>query len=121
MTALTVRPAPAEAVRGSGSRPVAPVRREPGRSNPRLLLPPLSEAPANGTPPPGEALPRVRSVLAPVTETAWSVAARRVADASAPDLPDPERLCGAVVVAAIEALHSTRPLRVGRVALASDS
>lgn len=113
MTALATQPAPAD--HSSAPRPVARTRPAPGPSStPRLLLPPLSQAPAaapaEGTPPIGATLPRVRSVLAPVTETAWAIAARRMAETSAPDLPDPGSLCGAVVIAAIEALRNARPL-----------
>lgn len=54
--------------------------------------------------------PEPRSVLAPVTAAAWAVPGRRGMVESAAELADPVRLCGAVVVAAVEALRSTRPL-----------
>lgn len=100
MSVLTIAP-----VRTASA--TVPARNPPA---PRLLLPPRAE-PAGTRPMTALAgLPQVRSVLAPVTEAAWSVVAPgRIAEPDA-DLPDPLRLCGAVVVAAVEALRSTRPL-----------
>jgi len=51
----------------------------------------------------------VCSVLSPLTEIAWPVPDRAVGTTEAP-LPDPVRLCGAVIVAAVEVLRSARPL-----------
>ena len=84
----------------------------PGRSRhvPRLLLPPRAEPVAQVDTALLTAGPEGRSVLGPVTAAAWAVAGRRAPTEALPDLPDPARLCGAVVVAAVEALRSTRPL-----------
>lgn len=100
----TVRPGPRTTPTPSASAP--------GRSRPapRLLLPPRSEPTGLVGSARLAGAPEVRSVLAPVTAAAWAVVGRREPAAPTPDLPDPTRLCGAVVVAAVEALRSTRPL-----------
>lgn len=50
----------------------------------------------------------MRSVLSPLTSAAWPVLSPEAPDVA--PLADPTRLCGAVVMAAIEALTSARPL-----------
>jgi len=109
MTAVAVSAAPARTTPRTTPSPSASA---PGRSRhvPRLLLPPRSEPAGQvGTTTLG-ATPEVRSVLGPVTAAAWAVVGRREPTPPTPELPDPTRLCGAVVVAAVEALRSTRPL-----------
>ena len=81
----------------------------PARPPLRLLLPPVTDPPAE----PAQVtaareLVRVRSVLSPVTERAWPVAP--VVPREPVELPDPTALCGALVLAAVEALAGTRPL-----------
>lgn len=77
---------------------------------PRLLLPPIAE-PAAEAPPRGRtaSAPVTRAVRSPVTAAAWGVPPRTTPQED-PVLPDPTRLCGAVVLAAVEALRSSRPL-----------
>ena len=84
--------------------PAAPAR-------PRLLLPPVHEADRERarTATAVLMLPLVRSVQSPVTDRLWPVPAAVVDDNPAP-LPDPTRLCGSLVLAAVEALAGTRPL-----------
>ena len=84
--------------------PAAPAR-------PRLLLPPVHEPGRERTATEAAALmlPLVRSVRSPVTDRLWPVPAAVVDDTPAP-LPDPTRLCGSLVLAAVEALAGTRPL-----------
>lgn len=105
MSVLTVAP---------GTPAARPVTSPPATTRyprgPRLLLPPRAEPAATTVATALAALPQVRSVLTPVTEAAWSVSGRRAVAEPDADLPDPLRLCGAVVVAAVEALRSTRPL-----------
>lgn len=88
-----------------GTRPLSGA---PTTPTPRLLLPPVAE-PARATlVGDGGRLPGARSVLSPLTGAAWPLA-----EPEAPretPLEDPTRLCGAVVMAAIEALTSARPL-----------
>lgn len=98
MTAVAVA-APGTRTRLSPSDPVA--------RGPRMLLPPLAE-PAPGRVTAVASSPAVRSVLSPLTELAWGVAGRSRPEPV--ELADPERLCGAVVLAATEALRSARPL-----------
>lgn len=102
MTALAVtRPLPPT------RRPGAPVRSAPGR--PRLLLPPSPEPPAVATARDAAALhgPMLRSVTSPVTDTYWPVPAPSPVDEAA---PDPTRLCGSLVLAAVESLAGGRPV-----------
>lgn len=98
MTAVAVRT----------TAPAPPVRRV-ASTTPRLLLAPLVEprATARG---PEETVTRLtlRSVLSPVTEVAWPVDLPEAPQA--PELPDPTRLCGSLVVAAVEALTGSRPV-----------
>lgn len=84
------------------------VRREPAPV-PRLLLAPAVDAvPRKGSTPDLAGRLVLRSVLSPVTEAAWPVV---VADTPPdPPLPDPTRLCGALVLATVEALGGTRPV-----------
>ena len=101
--------APARGDRPAGGVLPATVR---GRSagGPRLLLPPRA-APEGALPLPLSIPlpPPVRSVLSPVTEGSWPVPAPlRAVTHAAPD--DPTRLCGSIVLAAVEALRGTRPL-----------
>lgn len=107
---------------GSGTRPGQPARTQPRLSprpegaaradataaRPRLLLPPVAEPPHRTVPGDAARLPGVRSVLSPLTALAWPAAGPEVAED--PPLDDPTRLCGAVVLAAVEALTSARPL-----------
>lgn len=76
-----------------------------------MLLPPSLEPdprrPATRT---DAGTPRSRSVLSPLTEGAWAVAEHERTSDIEPLLPDPTRLCGAVVLASVEALRSRRPL-----------
>lgn len=100
----------------AGTRSATPATttrgRLPGRVDtvvrPRLLLPPAAEPPRSVPPADVTARPQLRSVLSPLTVSSWPV------DAPEPDpeplLEDPTRLCGAVVMAAVEALASARPL-----------
>lgn len=92
----TARPRPTGAARAE-----APPR-------PRLLLPPVAEPPRASLAGDVARLPGVRSVLSPLTSLAWPVAGPEVVEE--PPLADPTRLCGAVVLAAVEALTSARPL-----------
>lgn len=98
------RPAPGPAVRrlraaGPGVPPTLP----------RLLLPPVAEPVARTTARDAAALqaPMLRRVTSPVTETYWPVPAPTPATDVA---PDPTRLCGSVVLAAVEALAGGRPV-----------
>jgi len=102
-TTLTARPG-APARPGPAGRPVAAAR-----PRPRLLLPPTPDpAPCPVVQGPTPALP-LRSVLSPVTAADWPVPARAAREPE-PELRDPVPVCGAVVVAAIEALRGARPL-----------
>ena len=77
-------------------------------ARPRLLLPPAAEPPRQALAGDVAGLPGVRSVLSPLTALAWPSAGPELAEE--PPLDDPTRLCGAVVLAAVEALTSARPL-----------
>jgi hypothetical protein len=80
-------------------------------SGPRLLLPPVAEPSARATER-GPAVvipPALRSVLSPVTEASWPLAAP-VVPAPTRMLPDPDQLCGSLVLAAVEVLAGIRPL-----------
>ncbi len=107
MSAVSVRderPRPARTLAAVSSAP-RPARVPIG---PRLLLPPL---PATTAPRPQDIVllaPDARSVLRAPTETAWPIVGPH-APAPGP-LPDPVQLCGAVALAAVEALAGTRPL-----------
>ena len=76
-----------------------------------MLLPPPAE-PA-GSPlvvaAGGSAQSTRRSVLSPLTEQYWPIAVR-TPKPQPPELGDPRQICGAVVLAAVEALRSARPL-----------
>lgn len=100
MTALTVSPASAHRTLAHRTTP-----------RPRLLLPPRAEPESVRTARTASHLagPLRRSVLSPVTEASWPIAsvAATVTPASP---PDPAPLCGAVVLAAIEAVAGRRPL-----------
>lgn len=76
---------------------------------PRLLLPPTAEPPRSVAAADATARPQIRSVLSPITTSSWPVAEVPMAQPE-PLLEDPTRLCGAVVMAAVEALVSARPL-----------
>lgn len=78
---------------------------------PRLLLPPRPEPRGRPLTVVGQhaAARRTWSVLSPITDQHWPLSPASTAD-EAPELPDPRQLCGAVVLAAVEALQSTRPL-----------
>ncbi len=116
MSVVAVAPEPARAAGAAraplnGSRRLRATTSPVGPARPRLLLPPATEPVA--APPHGQVAmrPEVRSLLAPVTAAAWAIPGRfGTAEPAAAPLPDPDRLCGAVVVAAIEALRSSRPL-----------
>ena len=107
MSAVSVRDERPERARTLSAVPSdpRPTRRPTG---PRLLLPPL---PATTVPRPQDVVllaPDTRSVLRAPTEMAWPIAGPH-APAPGP-LADPVRLCGAVALAAVEALTGTRPL-----------
>ena len=79
-------------------------------AQPRLLLPPRHEPRGVGSGPAAANRPPVtRSVLSPVTDGPWPVPAP-VVEPVPVALPDPTRLCGSLVLAAVEALAGTRPL-----------
>lgn len=99
MTAVAVA-APATRTQPSPTGPVA--------RGPRMLLPPLAEPAAVPVRATAASTPAVRSVRSPLTELAWPVAGRTRPEPA--ELADPVRLCGAVVLAAVEALRSARPL-----------
>jgi hypothetical protein len=91
--------------------PPAARLRPPARRAPRMLLPPPPE-------PTGEPLtvaagassaPALRSVWSPLTEQHWPLAAPAPEPQQA-EIGDPRQICGAVVLAAVEALRSARPL-----------
>lgn len=105
---LTAAPAAGDSrvARGSLS-PRRPARTD-GAAPPRLLLPPTVEPPHAALAAEPGRVPAVRSVLSPLTGDAWPLGEPEAPD-EAP-LDDPARLCGAVVMAAIEALTSSRPL-----------
>lgn len=85
-----------------------PAARPVGRTRPRLLLPPVAESVATTIPQPTAHCPPARvSVLRPPVERRWPTGPGGPPPA---ELADPDRLCGAVVLAAVEALRSTRPL-----------
>ncbi|MCU1432205.1 MAG: hypothetical protein JWP95_1310 [Actinotalea sp.] len=109
MSATTAAPAgwaPARLARPGPSNGSAPGP----RPRPRLLLPPRTE-PTGVLPlplpiPPS---PQVHSVISPVTEGSWPVAAP--VRPTQPETPaDPTKLCGSIVLAAVEALNGSRPL-----------
>lgn len=86
----------------------ATVLRRPA-PGPRLLLPPLVEP--RPVADPREVVlvhPTTRSVLLAPVEDDWPVPAAHPVPRTA--LPDPGRLAGAVVLAAVEVLRGTRPL-----------
>lgn len=74
---------------------------------PRLLLPPMTDPVGAAPTPPQDHLPRTTSVITAPVERGWPTTAPAQPPA---ELPDPGRLCSAVVLAAVEALRSTRPL-----------
>jgi hypothetical protein len=49
-------------------------------------------------------------VLSPLTDQHWPLAVPTRPAPPAAELPDPRQICGAVVLAAVEALRSARPL-----------
>lgn len=113
MTAALASPRTTTPTRtGTGPAAGGTGRRGPGLAppqRPRLLLPPVAD-PSPGRP--AEALGptvAIRSVLSPVTSAGWPVAAAAEPE-PAPRPVDPAPLCGAVVLAAIEALSCVRPL-----------
>ena len=75
---------------------------------PRLLLPPV---PTATSPRPEDVVllaPDSRSVVRAPTEASWPVASPTPVTSG--PLPDPTQLCGAVALAAVEALAGARPL-----------
>src|SRR5665647_2415237 len=97
------------------ARPAASGQQTSARARPpRMLLPPCTEPDPRAPAASQVAVPQVRSVLSPLTDGAWPVASRRVGGDPKTELPDPTRLCGAVVLAAVEALCSARPLPARR-------
>lgn len=101
-------PRPGSQTRG---RPAASGQQTSARARPsRMLLPPCTEPDPRAPAVSQVAVPQVRSVLSPLTDRAWPVASRRMGGDPETELPDPTRLCGAVVLAAVEALCSARPL-----------
>ena len=99
------------AARPATRRPNPPSDAGRSRAVPRLLLPPVPEPTAAPLVAALAALdrPAVRSVLSPVTDSLWPVPAPH-ADRSRAPLPDPTRLCGSLVLAAVQALGGGRPL-----------
>ncbi|WP_024287688.1 Rv3235 family protein [Cellulomonas sp. KRMCY2] len=97
--------------RPATTRSIAPG--DPGRvpTAPRLLLPPIPEPTAAPLVTALAALdqPTVRSVLSPVTDSLWPVPAPHATGSREP-LPDPTRLCGSLVLAAVQALGGGRSL-----------
>lgn len=106
------RPALATVHPAHPAPPVPPVTPVPPR-RPRLLLPPTAD---HRTPDPLAEVallpPALRSVGSPAVEAAWPTAPRSAArPPGRPEpLPDPERICGAIVLAAVEAITGARPL-----------
>lgn len=85
-----------------------PTSRSTRRPRPQLLLPPVAEPVGTTIPQPAVPGPQAPvSVLRPPVERRWPTGPGGPPPA---ELPDPDRLCGAVVLAAVEALGSTRPL-----------
>ncbi len=107
MSAVSVRDDRPKQPRTLVAVPAEP--RPAGRpTGPRLLLPPM---PVSAVPRPEDVVlmaPDARSVLRAPTETAWPVAGP-AAPIVGP-LPDPTQICGAVTLAAVEALAGTRPM-----------
>ncbi len=99
----------------TASRPVARPPQIAARAvsrpqgGPRLLLPPSPEPAAQVTARDAATLqrPLLRPVTSPVTEALWPVPAPTPEVTAA---PDPVRLCGAVVLAAVESLAGGRPV-----------
>ncbi|WP_182111717.1 Rv3235 family protein [Actinotalea sp. JY-7876] len=88
------------------ARPARPPHR--GGGGLRLLLPPSPEPAPQAAARAAEAVaPLLRCVTSPVTESLWPVAAPAPVEASP---SDPARLCGAVVLAAVESLAGGRPV-----------
>lgn len=85
-----------------------PTSRPTRRPRPRMLLPPVTEPVGATIPQATPPCPPARvSVLRAPVERRWPTGP---AGPQPAELPDPDRLCGAVVLAAVEALRSTRPL-----------
>lgn len=108
----TPRPRPTEPARTvRPPRSIAPDRHRT-ELGPRLLLPPVAEprATIDAFTQVVLATPTLRSVLSPVTEEAWPIPTANRDARSRGRLPDPEQLCGAVVLAAVEVLTGTRPI-----------
>lgn len=105
MTTATLT-APRRTTAGPTSRPI---RRQ--GSGPRLLLAPVVEPSARGVSRTASALtpPPLRSVLTPMIEASWPLAAPAVPPPTR-TLPDPDQLCGSLVLAAVEVLGGVRPL-----------
>ncbi|MDT0164691.1 Rv3235 family protein [Actinotalea sp. AC32] len=101
---------PAAAAPGAADRSRRPLRAVPGATRPRLLLPPLTERPAarSATDVALAVPPRLRSLRTAVVEEAWPHDPRRTVT-TAP-LPDPDDVCGPLVLTAVEALQGGRPL-----------
>ena len=81
---------------------------QPPRATPRLLLPAV---PVATIPRPEDVVlmaPDSRSVMRAPTEASWPVASPTPVVTG--PLPDPTQLCGAVALAAVEALAGARPL-----------
>ena len=107
MTALAQPAAPPRPTRPRLEADRLPALR---RTGPRLLLPPSPDPAPSRSHDGSTTQPfQLRSVLSPLTESAWPVAIGSQ-PVTTPPLPDPTQLCGAVVLAAVEALRSTRPL-----------
>lgn len=114
MSTATLAP-PAPGSRTVGTRPSVRPGAEPARGprGPRLLLPPVVEPEADTHPyalaETALAHPELRSVLSSVTERVWPVPAPDPARTTR-RLPDPDQLCGSVVLAAVEVLTGVRPI-----------
>lgn len=108
MTAAAVAAPRTTGARRSAPSPARAVRPRPVPAAPRLLLPPVAEPPRTVPEAHVAALADTRSVLSALTGAGWPLGEPELHE-EAP-LEDPTRLCGAVVVAAVEALTSSRPL-----------
>lgn len=107
MSAVSVRderPRPTRSLAAVSADPRQKLR----PSGPRMLLPPM---PVSTVPRAEDVVllaPDARSVLRAPTETSWPIAGPT--SPTAGPLPDPTQLCGAVTLAAVEALAGTRPM-----------
>ena len=109
MSTVTLAPGGSTVRTRPSTRPGAEPSRGP--RGPRLLLPPLVEPETHEHTLAETVLahPEMRSVLASVTERVWPVPAVDTARTTR-RLPDPDQLCGSVVLAAVVVLTGVRPI-----------